>query len=180
MESKLLKSLGIDPAYIFLFLIMLIILMFLLYINVNMKYNRLKSSYNVFMRGQDGKTLEESFSARFDELDELSNIAHENKADIRILYRALRSSYQKVGIVKYDAFDEMGGKLSFALTMLDNDNNGWILNSMHSRDGCYTYIKEIVRGESYIELSEEEAESLDQAVYQEMYDPDVQDAIKPQ
>ena len=48
------------------------------------------------------------------------------------------------------------------------------------RDGCYTYIKEIVRGESYIELSEEEAESLDQAVYQEMYDPDVQDAIKPQ
>jgi len=180
MESKILKSLGIDPAYIFLFLIMLIILMFLLYINVNMKYNRLKSSYNVFMRGQDGKTLEESFSARFDELDELSNIAHENKADIRILYRALRSSYQKVGIVKYDAFDEMGGKLSFALTMLDNDNNGWILNSMHSRDGCYTYIKEIVRGESYIELSEEEAESLDQAVYQEMYDPDVQDAIKPQ
>ena len=180
MESKILKSLGIDPAYIFLFLIMLIILMFLLYINVNMKYNRLKSSYNVFMRGQDCKTLEESFSARFDELDELSNIAHENKADIRILYRALRSSYQKVGIVKYDAFDEMGGKLSFALTMLDNDNNGWILNSMHSRDGCYTYIKEIVRGESYIELSEEEAESLDQAVYQEMYDPDVQDAIKPQ
>ena len=157
MESKILKSLGIDPAYIFLFLIMLIILMFLLYINVNMKYNRLKSSYNVFMRGQ-----------------------HENKADIRILYRALRSSYQKVGIVKYDAFGEMGGKLSFALTMLDNDNNGWILNSMHSRDGCYTYIKEIVRGESYIELSEEEAESLDQAVYQEMYDPDVQDAIKPQ
>ena len=159
MESKILKSIGIDPAYIFLFLIMLIILMFLLYINVNMKYNRLKSSYNVFMRGQDGKTLEESFSARFDELDELSNIAHENK---------------------YDAFGEMGGKLSFALTMLDNDNNGWILNSMHSRDGCYTYIKEIVRGESYIELSEEEAESLDQAVYQEMYDPDVQDAIKPQ
>ena len=78
------------------------------------------------------------------------------------------------------AICEMGGKLSFALTMLDNDNNGWILNSMHSRDGCYTYIKEIVRGESYIELSEEEAESLDQAVYQEMYDPDVQDAIKPQ
>ena len=44
----------------------------------------------------------------------------------------------------------------------------------------HIYIKEIVRGESYIELSEEEAESLDQAVYQEMYDPDVQDSIKPQ
>ena len=73
MESNILKSLGIDPAYIFLFLIMLIVLMFLLYINVNMKYNRLKSSYTTFMRGQDGKTLEDSFSERFDELDELSN-----------------------------------------------------------------------------------------------------------
>ena len=129
-----------------------------------MKYNRLKSSYNVFMRGQDGKTLEESFSARFDELDELSNIAHENKADIRILYRALRSSYQKVGIVKYDAFGEMGGKLSFALTMLDNDNNGWILNSMHSRDGCYTYIKEIENGTAYSTLGEEEKQALQKAI----------------
>lgn len=64
MESKILKTLGIDPAYIFLFLIMLIILMFLLYINVNMKYSRLKSSYNVFMRGQDGKTLRESFKRK--------------------------------------------------------------------------------------------------------------------
>ena len=164
MESKILKSLGIDPAYIFLFLIMLIILMFLLYINVNMKYNRLKSSYNVFMRGQDGKTLEESFIARFNELDELSNIAHENKADIRILYRALRSSYQKVGIVKYDAFGEMGGKLSFALAMLDKENNGFVMNAIHSSDGCYTYVKEIVKGESYVVLGEEEKEALRQAV----------------
>lgn len=73
-------------------------------------------------------------------------------------------SYQKVGIVKYDAFHEMGGKLSFALTMLDNKNNGFIINSMHSREGCYMYIKEIVAGESYIELGEEEAESLEKAI----------------
>ena len=90
MESKNLKSLGIDPAYIFLFLIMLIILMFLLYINVNMKYNRLKSSYNVFMRGQDGKTLEESFSARFDELDELSNCPRKQSGHPHIVSRVAK------------------------------------------------------------------------------------------
>lgn len=72
----------------------------------------------------------------------------------------------------------MGGKLSFALTLLDGNNSGWIINAMHSREGCYTYIKEIVRAESYIELSEEEAESLEQAIYQEVYDPEVQSAIK--
>ena len=53
-------------------------------------------------------------------------------------------------------FHEMGGELSFALTMLDENNNGWIFNAMHSREGCYTYIKEVVNGESYIELSSEE------------------------
>ncbi len=180
MESKILTALGIDPAYIFILLIVLIILLFLLLINVNMKCNRLKSSYSSFMRGRDGKNLEECILTKFDELDEIANIANENKADIRVLYRSLKGNYQKVGIVKYDAFNEMGGKLSFALTLLDGNNSGWIFNSMHSREGCYTYIKEIVRGESYIELSEEEADSLDQAIYQEIYDPEVQDVIKAQ
>ena len=49
MESKILKAIGIDPAYIFIALILLIIVLFILYIKVNMKYNRLKSSYHSFM-----------------------------------------------------------------------------------------------------------------------------------
>ena len=77
---------------------------------------------------------------------------------------------QKLGIVKYVSFLEMGGDFSFALTMLDENNNGWILIVMHSREGCYTYIKEVVNGESYIELSSEEKECLEKAVYQEKYD----------
>lgn len=178
MESKILAAIGIDPAYIFILLIMLILLMFLLYVNVNMKYNRLKSSYSSFMRGRDGKNLEESILEKFDELDEIAEIAKENRIDIKDILHKIQSNYQKVGIVKYDAFNEMGGKLSFALTLLDGNNSGWIINAMHSREGCYTYIKEIVRGESYIELADEEAESLEQAVYQEVYDPEVREVVK--
>ena len=48
----------------------------------------------------------------------------------------------------------MGGKLSFALALLDNRNNGFIINAMHSREGCYTYVKEIINGESYITLGD--------------------------
>lgn len=70
----------------------------------------------------------------------------------------------KVAIVKYDAFKEMGGKLSFALAMLDKENNGFVMNAIHSSDGCYTYVKEIVKGESYVVLGEEEKEALRQAV----------------
>lgn len=174
MNSKILASIGIDPAYILMIMLLLIILLFVLLISVNMKYNRLKSSYASFMRGKDGKNLEKSILEKFNELDVVTNIARQNRQDVKEIYRRLQDGYQKVGIVKYDAFNEMGGKLSFALTLLDGNNNGYIINAMHSREGCYTYIKEIVKGQSYIELAEEEAESLERAVYQEAYGLDIE------
>ena len=65
---------------------------------------------------------------------------------------------------KYDAFDDVGGKLSFALAMLDRENSGLVLNAVHSRDNCFLYLKEIVKGESYVMLSQEEVEALRRAV----------------
>ena len=164
MDSKILKALGIDPALIFIFLLILIVILFVLYVNVTMKYNRLKSSYTTFMRGKDGKTLEESMMSGFSDVEAILKYTKQNRTDIQKLNKKMEKSYQKLGIVKYDAFNEMGGKLSFALAMLDNNNTGWIINAMHSREGCYTYVKEIVKGESYVELAEEEAEALDKAV----------------
>lgn len=177
MDSKILASIGIDPAYILIVMLLLIVLLFILLISVNMKYNRLKTSYASFMRGKDGKNLERSILEKFDELDAIEKIAKQNRQDVKDIYRKMQDGYQKVGIVKYDAFNEMGGKLSFALTLLDGNNNGYIINAMHSREGCYNYIKEIVKGESYIELAEEEAESLERAIYQETYGLDI-DGIK--
>ena len=153
MESQILTAIGIDPAYIFILLFVLVIVLFILNVRVDMKYNRLKRSYNSFMRGKDGKTLERSILEKFDEIDEISDTVKQNKADIKELFQEVKGNYQKAGIVKYDAFNEMGGKLSFALALLDGNNSGWVINAMHSREGCYTYIKEIVRGQSYIELS---------------------------
>ena len=62
--------------------------------------------------------------------------------------------------------------------MLDGNNSGWVINAMHSREGCYTYIKEIVKGESYVELAEEEAEALDRAIFSEVYNMDVKETKK--
>ena len=160
MGSGLISRLGIETEYLIVFLFLIQILLFILLISVHMKYNRLKRGYTVFMRGKDGRNLEESIIKKFAEIEE----------SIRRINKKIKKNYQKVGIVRYDAFQEMGGNLSFALTMLDEENSGWIFNSMHSRDGCYTYIKEIVKGESYVELAEEEKESLEHAIFQEAYD----------
>lgn len=76
----------------------------------------------------------------------------------------MKVTFQKVGMVKYDAFNEMGGKLSFSLALLDQKNDGFIINAVHSREGCYTYIKEIIDGNSVLVLAEEEKEALNIAM----------------
>ncbi len=169
MESRILNALGIDPAFIFIFMLALFIILFILYVNVTVKYNRLKNSYQTFMRGKDGKSLEESMMEKFQEAETIIKVTRQNRTDIRDMRKILDQNFQKVGIVKYDAFNEMGGKLSFAVAMLDGKNNGWIMNAMHSREGCYTYVKEIVNAESYVELAEEEAEALDKAIFSDIY-----------
>ena len=116
------------------------------------------------MQKKKKKSLENEIIGLFEDNKFIKNSVEKNKKDIRSLYSKFESSFQKIGIIKYDAFQEMGGKLSFALALLDKSNNGFVLNSMHSREGCYTYIKEIIDGKSYIKLSEEEKKAVDTAV----------------
>ena len=138
MTSEILGNLGIDIGYLIIALLLIQLLLFIMLISVNMKYNRLKRSYSSFMKGKDGKTLEESFQSKFKKLDELAVKTDASEEKIKEIYKKLKQTYQKNGIVRYDAFHEMGGNLSFALTMLDEENSGWIFNAMHSRGGCYT------------------------------------------
>jgi len=174
MESNILAAIGIDPAIILIVMLILIVVLFVMVINVNLKYGRLKSSYQSFMRGKDAKNLEEAIFEKFDELDEIAQLSLKNRQDIKKIREDILDDIQKVGILRYDAFNEMGGNLSFALTLLDGNNSGFILNSMHSREGCYNYIKEIIKGESYIELSEEESESLERAIFRETLGMDLE------
>ena len=149
---------------VLLYLVIVLLIMQVVFIgiviNLQMKHKRMQAKYQIFMRGKDGKSLEKGF------LEQFKTVEKQNTRDIDTIYKRMKTHYQKIGIVRYDAFQEMGGNLSFVLTMLDENNNGWVFNAMHSREGCYTYIKEIVKGESYMELGEEERESLKKAMKQ--------------
>ena len=169
MYSELLDRIGIDPGFILIGILIIQVMVIFLLINNRMKYNRMKKNYATFMRGKNGKSLESSLLSKFAEIDKIADLTKNNDIEIRNINRKIAGNFQKAGIVKYDAFLEMGGKLSFALTLLDQEDNGFIMNVMHSREGCYTYIKEIIKGESYVELAEEETESLERAIFQEEY-----------
>ena len=158
------QYLGFDSDYVIIGLAALVvILMILMIVNV-VQMSKLKKNYKIFMTGKNAKTLEDTLIKRLDQVDELMVANKANEKNIKALFQNMQLTYQKMGLVKYDAFNEMGGKLSFSLAMLDMKNNGFIISAMHTREGCYTYIKEIVDGNSIIVLSEEDQEALNQAM----------------
>ena len=158
------KYLGFDSDYIIIGLCGVLLILFILTIVNIVQMKKLKKNYRIFMSGKDAKTLEDTLIQRLDQVDSLLESNEENDSNIKVLSKNMQRTYQKMGLIKYDAFHEMGGKLSFSLAMLDMRNNGFIINAMHTREGCYTYIKEIIDGNSVIVLSEEEQEALKRAM----------------
>lgn len=167
MNSKIFEKIGlgnIDPAYIFVILLVLLVGVLVYAILTANKLKQLSRKYDNFMRGKDAETLEDVIIKRFEQVDTLIVENEKKTKEIAEIFDNLKTTVQKCGIVKYDAFHEMGGKLSFALVMLDKNNTGHVINAMHSREGCYIYIKEIIKGESYIPLGDEEKKALDKAL----------------
>lgn len=164
MTSYILDSIGlgnIDIAYFFIGMLVLIIILLILVIVGFVQTKNWKKKYAKFMQGKDVKSLESSIINLFEDNRYLKETAEESQKDIRKINRKMEYAYQKLGIVKYDAFKQMGGKLSFSLALLNDKNNGFIINSVHSTDGCYSYTKEIKNGESEISMSEEERQALE-------------------
>ncbi|MCR4892582.1 MAG: DUF4446 family protein [Lachnospiraceae bacterium] len=167
MQSGILTSIGLgglDIIWLIVPLLLFIIVLFILLILQNKKIKTLQEKYDTFMEGKDGHSLEEEFTRVFKEFRSLKALERDNRDDIEKLIGKMNTCYRKTGLVKYNAFREMGGMLSFSLCMLDEKDDGFILNSVHSNTGCYTYTKEIVNGQSFIELGEEEKEALNQAI----------------
>ena len=164
MENSILNLCPFDPAYIIMGLVILVVLLLILAIITMTKLRRLDRKYDYFMRGKDAETLEDIIMDEIDELRDLRAEDRSNKDSIRTLNRNFRASFQKYGIVKYNAFKGMGGNLSFALAVLDYTNSGFVMNCVHSREGCYLYIKEVDMGQTDIVLGNEEQEALEQAL----------------
>lgn len=158
------QYLGISSDYIVIGLAVAMLLIIILLIVLIVKVSDLKKKYKIFMQGNNAKSLEDTLFYRLEQVDELIEANASNERNIDAIYKNMQGCYQKMGLVKYDAFNEMGGKLSFSLCMLDENNNGYIINAMHTREGCYTYVKEIIDGESVIQLAEEEENALAKAL----------------
>lgn len=154
---------GIDAAYIILALAVLVMILLIVMIVVLCKQKKLYRKYEIFMKGKEAESLEEALLScieRSSDIDKMNRMMQEDMVGVR---KTQRMTYQKMGIVKYNAFREMTGDLSYVLVLLDQEENGFILNSVYAKEGSYSYIKEVVSGECEITLSEEEKEALGKA-----------------
>lgn len=167
MNSPILEYLmlyGIDPAYIMIGLLAVMLVLIVLYIVCLFRIKKLQKAYNHFMSGKDMKSMEDVLWRQFDRIEILEEADKDKRRELNDLQITMQNAYQKSGLVKYDAFREMSGKLSYALALLDQNDNGVIVTSMYSREGCFSYAKEVIMGESSINLSEEEKEALKKAI----------------
>lgn len=167
MSSQLFDLMGIgnlDIAYLFIGILVMMVILFIIIIVQMNKIGKLKKRYEKFMLGKDAGSLEEEITALFEDINYLKEAADTSRKEINRLYKKQEKTYQKIGLVKYDAFKQMGGKLSFSLALLDERDNGFLLNSVHSTDGCYSYVKEIKSGECLIALGDEEKIALEEAI----------------
>lgn len=167
MEFHLLNGIlpeAFDYSFLFIGLSILSLILLILVIVEMLQLRKLKKQYKKFMTGKDAGNLESQIIKLFEDNKYLLNLAETNKKDIRGINHEMEYSFNKMGIIRYDAFQHMGGMLSFSIAMLNKKNDGYILNSVHSAEGCYTYVKEIKKGTCEIELSNEEKEALAKAM----------------
>ncbi len=172
MEGSILNNLGFDPVYLLIASAVLTLILLVVTVMCLINMRKLYRRYDIFMRGKDAETMENLIVEQMNDIIDLKAQDHYNKDSIRTANKNSRAAFQKIGIVKYNAFKGMGGNLSFALALLDYTNTGFVLNSVHSREGCYLYLKDVERGETEVLLGAEEQEALEQALgYRERKQP---------
>ena len=130
------------------------------------KYNKLKRRYEFFMganRKRPDHNMEEMLKDYINTVRIVESDVSEIQAEMEKITKDMNKCIQKVGVVRYNPYDEMGGNLCYAVAMLDKDDNGIVFNGLYSRTGSFTYAKPIEAGTSTYVLSAEEIEALERA-----------------
>lgn len=141
----------------------LVLILVICIFSTQSKLKKLQRRFEKFM-SKDELDLEELLGQYTTHINALMESNNEVKATMQNIEAKLNYCVQKVGIVRYKAIANTGADLSFAIALLDEQNNGIVLNGIYSRDGSYTYAKPIKDGKSTYNLSEEEVQAIEQAI----------------
>lgn len=155
-----------SQIYIIFGLAAFCVILFIFNIVSLVKISNIKKRIDNFMKPKDKEQDLESMI--IDYLEEVKKVNSEQDyllKEINNINSRLKYCVQKIGIIRYNPFDNVGGDLCFAVAILDENNDGIVLNSIYSREGCYTYAKSIVNGQcEKHKLSSEEELAIKEAI----------------
>ncbi len=140
--------------------IFIIINCILLILNIK-KTNRMKTKYNRFMNGLSDRNMEELLETCLNSVNSVNAKNRDIELKINEIERNLIQCIQKVGIVRFNAFDNVGSDLSFAIALLDDNDSGVVISGIYARDSSSTYAKPIESGKSKYSLSAEEIQAIE-------------------
>ena len=144
---------------------LIIIINYILLMINNKRVKRYKELYEkTLAKFNSKKNIEDDFQTIYDRLSEVENISKETVETVDKFRDKMKSNVQKVGFVKYNAYDETENKLSFALALLDEYNNGVLINHIYSKHGSNVYAKLVTETKVEDRISEEEVAALQMAI----------------
>jgi len=124
------------------------------------RIGRLGKRLDGITRGSDGRSLEAVLDAHLDKVFGVAREVDDLSARSAMLEANGRRAVQRVGLVRFNPFEETGGNQSFALALTDANGDGLVISSLHARAGTRLYAKSVVAGKSDAALSAEEDEAL--------------------
>lgn len=156
-----------------------VVVLFILCIVLFVKFNGQKKKYDYFMgtNRRPSHNLEMKIEEYFETSKKIEAEYSKLLDMVTDMDKTDKSKLQKVGLIRYNPFDEMGGNLCFALALLDGNDNGVVLNGIHSRTGSFTYAKPIEMGVSTYMLSAEEIKAVEMAK-NNSYEPEHEKVVK--
>lgn len=149
--------------YIMLGLVLLVLVLIIIMCVNAVKMKKLKKRFEKFMSKED-VNLEELLVQYTKKLNVLLQNEKEMQTSIEHMEKVVKNCVQKVGVVRYQAIQNMGADLSYTVALLDENNDGVVFNGIYGRDGCYTYAKPIQEGKSSYNLSDEELQAIEKAI----------------
>lgn len=144
--------------------IVLVIALLVYCVILHIRLGSLKKKYDCFMQGDNGASLERKLSVEVSEIRDAAKGLETMMTEQAAIRNIQSNTIQKIGFIKYNAFENIGNDLSFALTLLDGNNNGICISSIYGRNESRIFSKPIVKGKSLVSLSQEELESLNEAL----------------
>ncbi len=144
------------------------ILLLVLYVCNQIKLRKINKNYKTFMKKLgNGNNIDDMLKKYIDKVEEVNEKNEEIIKYCNRLDKDISLCIRKVGMVRYSAFKDTGSDLSFALALLNDNNDGVLLNGIYSREMSNIYAKQVSEGKTNSKLTEEEKQALEIAVNKE-------------